>query len=192
MGELENKTSPDKEKDYGYSSHHHLIEAKKTPEIWNQFVAELNSGRHTTIAEKAQKGKDVPEIFAIIGIELGIALDGIYDVPYLCSFFLDALQRRTAGMSTTPENDPRLHHIDPKDSMVRHLEEQLQVEGIKYVEAPPGEGPYTVCDPCTEFYECCMTRSCKLGKPALQLGNTISSARRAGLIGPKRKKLWRG
>ena len=67
---------------------------KHTPVPIIRLREELALPSHADIAAKAMKGADFAECLGIIAAELGIALDGEYDVQDLCIMLLKALRNR--------------------------------------------------------------------------------------------------
>lgn len=165
--------------DFQVDNSNPYLQVKVTPETWNEFVRELNSGRHSDIVKEAQKCLSFSEVIGTVAAKLDIVLDGSYDMLPTCAMLLSALQRKVSG-NTQPHNlDPSLvpvNLIEREGSLT--LEEKLEEEKINHVKVDPGEGPYTVCNGCTTTFDCCVARDCKLGREVKQLGNTIGIVRK--------------
>lgn len=86
----------------------HNLETREPP---GSVVALRNElPLHKEIYDKAIQGRNFEECLAIIGAELGIILDGIYNAPDLCAMLVRELQRKRAILAdgTSIPRDPAL------------------------------------------------------------------------------------
>lgn len=70
--------------------------------------AELAKPEHEDIYRAAIAGDTFEECVGIIAAELGIIMDGDYDVPQLCDVLIRALRNRNSKILTPDQLDPRL------------------------------------------------------------------------------------
>lgn len=166
-----------------YDTSHHLVEKKVTPLVFDAFVKELNSGRHQDIVTEAQKAATFEDSIGTIAACLSIVLDGKYLPEELFDVLLKALQRRVPGPVQSHHLDTRLQpteFMEMDDSQVLHdthtLEERADMLGVLGTrKVTNDEGPYTICRGCITSFDCISNRTCGLGTPATQLGNTVKT-----------------
>lgn len=97
-----------------YEKDEQNIQIKHLPESLIALRKELTLPVHKDIAKKAMnEGRNFEECLGIIATELGIILDGMYDVPELCDVLVTALQKRATiyiggGIDSGETRDPRL------------------------------------------------------------------------------------
>lgn len=161
----------------GYVNNHPLIEEKVIPASLVALRLELNEPRHAALCAEAMKGKSFEECLGILAARLDIAVDGAYEVSDLAEvLYLALINRKPGAVQNHHLRDSRLVNAELKETATRlsleEVAEQHEIKGVR--EATSGEGPYTICRGCTTSFECCQARSCKLGRPAQQLGNSIS------------------
>lgn len=159
---------------------HSLLQIKDPPDIWIAFRQELNSGRHQDIVDACSDLKTFEESMGEIAARLDIALDGAYDPVELASVLYAAMKRRNSGAIQNHKIDSRLvpvELVERENTMtlesladLDHAADDLQ---LKLKEAPADEGRYTICNSCDSSFDCISNRTCRLGRPAVQLGNTI-------------------
>ena len=73
---------------------HHLLSLKVIPRSLLSLRRELAKNENRDIYESSYKGETFEECLGIIGAELGVALNGYYDVEKLCGVLLAALKKR--------------------------------------------------------------------------------------------------
>lgn len=73
---------------------HHLLLVKETSSELAAFQKELEQPEHFALVELAKKGSDFAESMAIIGLHLGIDLDGWHDPEELFKLFLRKLRQK--------------------------------------------------------------------------------------------------
>jgi hypothetical protein len=112
--------------------------------------------------------------------DLGIAVDGFYDyhgVLKLVEIIIEGLPKAeklgaSFDPSTLSSTLMKAELVETKDEI--SLVEVGQALGATSNSAnDSGDGPYTICRNCITSYDCCLNRTCALGKPADQLGDTI-------------------
>ena len=89
-----------------YKETHSLIEEKIVPDGLLRLRQELQHPRHNKLMSLALKGKDFAECLAIIAAELGIVVDGYYDVDKLCNVLYKALCQHNGVIKNIPELIP--------------------------------------------------------------------------------------
>lgn len=158
---------------------HRLVQIKKTPEEVIALQKLLALPENRDLASSAAKGQSFEECLAILSADLGIMLDGMYDVAPLCLMLTKVISTR-GGF-----NSGNIHISHPDLVPIRRLDTddmvsvESRAEGLVSIkQATSGEGPYTICAPCNTSFECCSSRDCKRGKPAFQLGNSLDIAKK--------------
>lgn len=154
------------------------LEIKRTPPAIQQLARMLQQPEYAYYAKRAEKGKDFGEVVGSLAADLGIAVDGFYDyhsVLRLVEIIIEALPKAEKLGSTF---DPStLSSSLVKAEMLETANEITLVEvgqALKNYGPVGGQSPYTVCRDCITSYDCCSNRTCELGKPADQLGDTMS------------------
>lgn len=88
-------SAEDNKKSYGYDyASHPLLVQKIEPESLIALRRELALPHNKDISEKAQKQKDFETSLASIATDLGIILDGEYDLEQLCDVLATVLRKR--------------------------------------------------------------------------------------------------
>jgi hypothetical protein len=157
---------------------HSYIQIKRTPDCLVQLQRMLQQPEYKYYADRAQKGTDFGDCIGIIAADLGIACDGLYDyhaVLRLVELIIEALpkaEKLGAGFNpaTLGGGLTAVELVETKEDI--QLLEVGQALGEK-VTKDEGRAPYTICRGCITSYDCCSERTCKLGKPADQLGDTM-------------------
>lgn len=189
MARLLHEPASRKKEQAGYDNSTPGISKKVVPTVFTEFQQELNSGRHNDIVEDAKKGATFEECIGTIAARLDIILDGDYTPEELFSVLLAALRRRVPGSVQPHQQDGRLvaasltemNEFDEalgihSQASLEERADAIGVLGTAQERKVAGEqGPYTICRGCDSSFECCTNRSCKLGTPATQLGNTVKT-----------------
>jgi len=145
---------------------------------------------HKDIVFEAAKAVSFEEAIGTIAAKLNIVLDGDYDPDDLFSMLARALRNRNADRALTPNAMPELqavqlietedgiHLLPEKDDDIR--KEAMRHNNPRYNKQTEKNDlpPYTVCDKCVNWGECCEHRTCELGSPAMQLGWAISDRKK--------------
>lgn len=148
---------------------------KRHPEEIVRFREELAKPENADLYNMGIKGNTFEECIAEIAAGLKIRLDGDYHPLILLNMLTEAMQNR-GKISTL---SPYLTAADLKPYTKDMMEQDLTTLfdfGESYGTISPGQegrGPYTICDDCEHSFDCITARACKLGKPAIQLENTM-------------------
>lgn len=149
---------------------------KRHPEEVIAFREQLALPENKDLYDLGMKGNTFEECIAEIAAGLKIRLDGDYHPLLLLNVLTEAMKNRGRGGLLV---SPYLAAADLKPVTKDMMEQDLLTLfdfGETYGTISPrqtGRGPYTICDDCDSSFDCISSRSCKLGKPAIQLENTM-------------------
>ena len=161
---------------------HPLLSIKIIPDSLIALRQELL--HHPDIVQECSKSEWNTFELAIARIAqmLNIVMDGEYEPNGLFIMLTEALKSR----AKTGELHP---HLAAPGHGLKEVEIQETSGEITLVEVGEdlglstgenvGTGPYTICDGCVTSFDCITVRGCKLGKPAVQLENTIAELRKS-------------
>lgn len=108
---------------------------------------------------------------------LNIGLDGDYEPIDLFTLLTTALQNRNSLAPNTQApglKEVELHETATEIKLVDMVEE-LGLNAREH----SNTGRYTVCNSCITSFDCISGRSCKLGKPAVQLEQSVEILKRS-------------
>lgn len=149
---------------------------KRHPEEIVRFREELAKPENKDLYEAGFKGNTFEECIAEIAAALHIKMDGDYHPLILLNMLTEVMQNRGKAIGVL---SPLMQHAELKPYKKEDMEQDLITLfdfGETYGTISPGQsgrGPYTICDDCESSYDCIVARACKLGKPAIQLENTM-------------------
>jgi hypothetical protein len=170
-----------REASYDHSTHS-LLSIKIIPDSLISLRAELLN--HPDILREVSKPEWNTFELTIgrIAQMLNIVLDGDYIPDGLFTMLTTALKNRHKSAEFAPQLLAPGHGL--KEVVIKETENEITLakvaEDRQYGSHDNvGTGPYTICDNCITSFECCDTRSCRLGKPAIQLEGTVEALRRS-------------
>lgn len=156
-----------------YLDAHPLLEIKMDADELIAFREELALPRNKDIYNLTlAQANTVEEVWGMVAAACGIALDGNYDPLQLMKMLTTAMQNRGKIVQIIDPNLKEVRAFKTGQDQIMLIDAGESFGTISPTQA--GEGPYTICDSCIDSFECCMERSCKLGKSAVQLGNTVA------------------
>jgi len=161
---------------------HHLLSFKLFPDSLIELRKELLN--HPDILEELTKPQwNTFELCCgRIAQMLNIAMDGLYEPEGLFAMLTEALKNRHIVAELNPHLAAPGHGLKQVELQEREMEIELAEIGEDFGWAgseQAGTGPYTICLKCISTFECCDSRSCKLGKPAVQLERTVEMLKRS-------------
>ena len=163
---------------------HSLLSLHQPPEALLRLRELLQHSSNAAISAYASKGKDFEECLARIGVALDVVLDGQYHPIPLFEMFIEQLENRIK-YPTQPhlrsksdtllnvelverEGEVTLEPILDKEQTITSAREMNKAfENLKLKDDLTGESvlaPFTVCNDCTTWFECCENRICGFGK----------------------------
>ena len=159
------------------------------PESFQHLQSELNAAQHLDIKAEAAKAASFEEAIGTIAAKLNVVLDGDYDPDDLFTMLVRAMRNRNSDRTAPPSNVDGLMHVTLTETsgsihMLPLQDEDIIAESARHNkqrynrETGTNElPPYTVCNVCENWGECCEHRTCEKGAPALQLGWALLDAK---------------
>lgn len=148
---------------------------KTMPDELINFRNTLAKPENKDLYDLGIAAKDFNGVLAEVAAGLKIRLHGDYDPLDLMKMLTTAMNNR--GNLTSSEPYMAAAGLRPmtKDMISQDVLALFDF-GESYGTISPnqtGRGPYTICDSCVHSFDCITARACELGKPAIQLENTM-------------------
>lgn len=157
----------DKDFKGAYSEEHHLIQEKITPDSFNELRTELAKPENKDISDDAQNGKTIEECLGRIAACLDIALDGLYDIPSLCTILVNSIRKRHEFSHYPHLRDDKLVNVEMRETAdaVELIEKQEASIGTVVTTENPDKTSvdrYVICDSCVTSFDCIVNKTCNL------------------------------